>query len=95
MIHSTLQYRSICCSGYDGPDCQRKNYHITANVFLYDMMCCYVYVAICSQSCANGGRCSAPNTCSCSAGWTGYDCTNGEQTINYVIVVTMYDIRYQ
>lgn len=24
--------------------------------------------------CANGGNCSAPNTCRCAAGWSGFDC---------------------
>ena len=24
--------------------------------------------------CANGGNCSAPDTCRCAAGWAGFDC---------------------
>ena len=24
--------------------------------------------------CANGGNCTAPNTCSCAPGWAGFDC---------------------
>ena len=34
MLHSMLQYRSVCCAGYNGspPNCQRKNYHINANM---------------------------------------------------------------
>ena len=33
--------------------------------------------AICTHTCENGGTCSAPNTCSCTASWTGSLCTNG------------------
>ena len=74
MIQSMLQYRSVCCAGYDGyPNCQRKNYHITTNVMIQ-----YVVIAICRQGCANGGTCSAPDVCTCSTGWTGQYCTVGE-----------------
>ena len=34
--------------------------------------------AICSPSCQNGGVCTAPDTCSCTAGWTGSLCDEGE-----------------
>ena len=29
--------------------------------------------AVCPQGCANGGHCSAPDTCACSPGFTGAD----------------------
>ena len=29
---------------------------------------------MCPQGCANGGRCSAPETCACAPGFTGADC---------------------
>ena len=38
---SMLQYRSVCCSGYSGsyPDCQRKNNHVTTNIYNgYDVL---------------------------------------------------------
>ena len=31
--------------------------------------------ASCSQACENGGVCVAPETCRCSTGWSGQDCT--------------------
>ena len=31
--------------------------------------------AVCSQVCENGGACTAPDKCTCAAGWSGYDCT--------------------
>lgn len=31
--------------------------------------------AVCSKVCENGGRCTAPETCTCQDGWTGDDCT--------------------
>ena len=75
MRHSMLQYRSVCCASYSGspPNCQRKNYRI---ITITDMIC--VTIAICSQDCANGGTCTAPDACTCSAGWTGQYCTDGE-----------------
>ena len=33
-------------------------------------------VAICSV-CYNGGTCISPEVCSCVAGWTGDDCSEG------------------
>lgn len=29
----------------------------------------------CTQICENGGACSGPDTCTCSSGWSGDDCT--------------------
>ena len=37
-----------------------------------------VYIlAQCTQGCFNGGYCGAPDSCVCSAGWTGENCTEG------------------
>ena len=72
---SMLQYRDACCSGYSGSpstNCQRKS-----NRVYYSGYSCCAPIAICSQSCANGGTCDAPDTCNCLAGWTGQYCTNG------------------
>ena len=30
---------------------------------------------LCTDSCQNGGRCTGPNMCSCTKGWTGHDCS--------------------
>ncbi|CAF1584712.1 unnamed protein product, partial [Adineta steineri] len=30
--------------------------------------------SVCSPSCQNGGKCTAPNTCTCVNGWTGATC---------------------
>lgn len=40
--------------------------------------CPFLSIAICSTPCQNGGMCTAPNTCSCTAGWTGSVCHEGE-----------------
>ena len=37
-----------------------------------------ITIAICSPNCANGGTCTAPDTCDCSPGWTGQYCTVGK-----------------
>ena len=39
--------------------------------------------AVCEKSCANGGRCVAPNTCLCVYGFTGSYCERG----------TLYSLR--
>lgn len=31
--------------------------------------------ALCVQTCEHGGRCTAPDTCSCAHGWFGPNCT--------------------
>ena len=36
-----------------------------------------LFLAICTQRCRNGGRCIAPDQCSCRAGWDGPDCSQG------------------
>lgn len=35
----------------------------------------FVFTAVCSSPCLNGGRCVRPNRCSCSPGWSGHDCS--------------------
>ena len=49
----------ICAQGYYDPFC-------TDNAMAPGGEGCY--------RCANGGNCTAPDTCSCPEGWTGYDC---------------------
>jgi len=42
-----------------------------------DRMIAHVRSAIVRQgvyACANGGSCTAPNTCECASGWMGFDC---------------------
>ena len=34
-------------------------------------------VAYCIQGCFNGGTCTAPNTCTCVAGWNENNCATG------------------
>ena len=38
----------------------------------------YATSAICDPACENGGTCSAPNECSCPAGWSGDTCAQGK-----------------
>ena len=33
--------------------------------------------AVCSDGCFNGGECVSPETCRCTSGWTGSNCTQG------------------
>ena len=58
-------------------------------------VCICVATAICSQSCANGGTCTAPNTCNCLAGWTGQYCTNGKYIDNSTDHIVINDNRYR
>ena len=37
-----------------------------------------VMSAICDPGCENGGTCSAPDECSCTAGWSGDTCAQGK-----------------
>ena len=47
--------------------------------FFHTAIISFVYstVALCTQGCYNGGTCTSPEMCSCSAGWTGNDCRTG------------------
>ena len=45
----------------------------------------YAMSAICDMiECENGGTCSAPNECSCPAGWSGDTCAQGKITTTYI-----------
>ncbi|CAF4323491.1 unnamed protein product, partial [Adineta steineri] len=33
---------------------------------------------VCTSGCQNGGTCTAPDTCTCAAGWSGATCTLGQ-----------------
>ena len=37
----------------------------------------YIFLALCSLGCENGGTCIAPDTCDCVAGYSGDRCENG------------------
>jgi len=73
---TAYRYRSVCCSGYSGspPNCRGKCIRKCSSVYILY----FILLAICSPSCANGGTCSRPNSCSCSRGWTGRYCTSRE-----------------
>ena len=38
----------------------------------------HFFAAICSSACQNGGTCSAPDTCTCTANFTGSVCHTRE-----------------
>lgn len=44
------------------------------------------FSATCRQACGNGGRCTAPNFCTCSSGWSGASCEIGKiQTATFAV----------
>ena len=43
-------------------------------------------VAYCSQGCYNGGICTSPYVCTCSAGWIGADCKIGLCICLYIVI---------
>merc|ERR1711988_1546546 len=60
-------------TGYTGADCSMP---ICVQGF-YDPYCTDLPEAKGGEGCfrcANGGNCTAPDTCTCAEGWTGYDC---------------------
>jgi len=53
--------------------------HWDLNTYIYSICICLksffsAYTAICSQGCFNSGTCIRPGVCSCTTGWTGYNC---------------------
>ena len=48
-------------------------------IYLFMIVICYTYKAVCPDGCFNGGTCAAPGTCRCSSGWTGNDCRQGKR----------------
>ena len=38
----------------------------------------YVFAAVCSPACQNGGVCTDDLVCECRAGWTGQHCSQGK-----------------
>ena len=44
----------------------------------------YAMSVICDPGCENGGNCSAPDECSCPAGWSGDTCAQGKINTTYI-----------
>ena len=38
----------------------------------------YMYTAVCSPRCLNGGNCTAPGVCTCTTEWMGDTCEQGK-----------------
>ena len=52
------------------------------------------YVAVCSPECSNSGTCTAPNTCNCTAEWTGSTCDTGNNYIHALHEFGYADMDY-
>ena len=48
--------------------------------------------AYCSQGCYNGGICTSPYTCTCTAGWIGGDCNTGQCIHTYIHYYILGDV---
>ena len=57
----------------DGVEALVHNVSCELSMFIY--MYCNAISAICDPVCENGGICTTPNECSCTAGWNGSTCT--------------------
>ena len=55
---------------------------------LWSLTCYTILNAVsCTNPCQNGGICTAPDTCTCMAEWTGVECQNGKWTPEHEIWV--------
>ena len=49
--------------------------YVSSNGHFQHRIVIVFYLAVCVSACQNGGTCSAPNTCTCPATYTGATCT--------------------
>ena len=82
--------RCVCTQGWTGTGCSQRKFNSqpeagpddsldASTMFL--TVCMYMstsYAAICTFICHNGGHCSAPDRCRCTAEWVGQDCSLGK-----------------
>ena len=59
-------------------------------MYVYSYIMQSVIIAICTKACENGGTCTAPDNCSCVAGWTGPQCTNGINVWFTICYICLY-----
>ena len=52
-----------------------------------------LFSALCTGGCRNGGKCVAPNQCSCKKGYEGKNCKKGKNQINDHASVNMSKSR--
>ena len=54
------------------------HFHVHIGSFPYFMIFLFnMYIALCIQTCLNGGTCYKPNQCACPLGWRGHQCQKG------------------
>ena len=61
---------------HSGQDIVVKNVRTSTNLELISIVKAFICVpaAVCNPPCAHGGICTAPNTCHCTAQYTGATC---------------------
>ena len=67
-----------CATGYVGDSCQTGEFPCFRSALFSSIKSALCFsLAVCVPECQNGGTCSAPDVCDCSAGYLGEQCETG------------------
>jgi len=48
--------------------------YVRSDIILVKLINLFMFIAVCSPACSNGGTCSSPGTCTCPSTYTGSRC---------------------
>lgn len=85
-----------CPSDYTGPQCLSREYLQHIRLLLHqqrDGLPRFLFSALCTPACQNGGRCVDVNKCTCVGGWKGARCQIGEMKLAALVFFSVCGVK--